>query len=193
MFSEQWLAGKLAETDEGGKKPYRIISELPHSQPGQLEETRKPTGKREHKYNAKRKELDGITFASSGEAERYRQLQYQASLGIIQHDKNWLQVPFVVRGAAVDDEGQAIKEVRYVADFVYSIDGETVVEDFKGHITKEFKAKYKMFRQRYPGLFLWVNRDKQAVFRKDLKEVYDAQYREWASPKRPRNRTSGLL
>ena len=189
MFSEQWLAGKLAETDDRGGKPYRIISELPHSKPGQLEATRKPTtSKREHKYNAKRKELDGIMFASSGEAERYRQLQYQASLGIIQHDENWLQVPFVVRGAAVDDEGQEIKEVHYVADFVYSIDGETVVEDFKGHITKEFKAKYKMFRQRYPNVFLWVNRDKQAVFKKDLKEVYDAQYRQWTSSSKRRSK-----
>lgn len=175
-FSEQWLAEKLAETDEKGVKQHIILSECSAGVPKMSGTGR---GKRDHKYNAKRKGLDGISFASTGEALRYRELQRQAAMGIIQHEKNWLQVPFVVQGKAVDDTGQEIREVKYVADFVYSVDGETVIEDFKGHITKEFHSKYTKFRKRYPGLFLWVNRDKMAVFNPQQKAFYDEQYGKW--------------
>lgn len=174
-FSEQWLSEKLAETDEKGVRQHRIISEVGA---GMAVKKERKQGKRVHKYNAKRKEVDGISFASSGEADRYSELKYMASLGIIEHEKEWLQVPFVVQGAAIDDEGQAIKEVKYVADFVYSVNGEVVVEDFKGAITKEFRWKYKKFRQRYPNLFLWVNRDKKAVFMSSMKGFYDEQFKQ---------------
>ena len=64
-FSEQWLAEKLAETDEKGVKQHIILSECSAGVPKMSGTGR---GKRDHKYNAKRKELDGISFASTGEA-----------------------------------------------------------------------------------------------------------------------------
>lgn len=184
MFSEEWLAEKLA----GGE--HKIISELSHRKQLPEAEEKKPAGKRDHKYNAKRKEVNGITFASTGEAERYKNLVFYASLGLITHGEKWLQVPYVVQGAAVDSVGQEIKEVKYVADFVYSINGETVAEDFKGALTKEFIKKYKLFRQRYPNQFLWVNRDKEAIFNPNLKGFYEQQFKQWSASTRGRKRPS---
>lgn len=123
-------------------------------------------GKRNHKYNAVKKEVDKITFASTGEANRYIELKRQASLGLIQHDKEWLQVLFVLESERTNEHGFKHRKVRYLADFVYKVGEITVVEDFKGYRTAEFKRKEKMLEKMFKGTktFLWVNSDVKALF-----------------------------
>lgn len=140
------------------------------------------TKKRNGKYNAVKKEVDGIVFHSTGEANRYSELNYQASLGIISHEKDWLQVPYTLRQAFEDENGYKQRAITYIADFVYVCAGIVVVEDFKGFRTKDFDKKLSMFNNKYKGsnLFLWVNRDKEAVFTPSIhipeKQSYLYQY-----------------
>lgn len=140
------------------------------------------TKKRNGKYNAVKKEVDNILFHSTGEAERYSELKYQASLGIITHEKEWLQVPYTLRQAFTDENGYRQRAVTYIADFVYVCAGIVVVEDFKGFRTKEFDKKLSLFNKKYKGLnlFLWVNSDKNSIFTPSIhipkKQSYLYQY-----------------
>jgi hypothetical protein len=97
--------------------------------------------KRGHKYNAQKTEVDGITFASKAEAERYSQLkllqQARAIRGL------GLQPRFGLVGAS------GRKVAAYVADFIYIQNGRTVVEDVKGFETPTFRLKAKLFLEQY--------------------------------------------
>lgn len=46
--------------------------------------------------------------------------------------------------------GKRQRAINYYADFVYDLDGKTVIEDHKGHITPEFAMKWKMMKYHYP-------------------------------------------
>ena len=122
-------------------------------------DVRNETNQRRGKYNAIRKEVDGITFDSSGEAARYSALKWQTELGLIQHDDKWLQVPFTLLPA--DGKQRAIT---YRVDFVYRCGDVLVAEDFKGFETATFKIKAKLFRSQYSEYDLWINKDKGAVY-----------------------------
>lgn len=121
--------------------------------------------KRRSKYNATKATVDGITFDSKGEAARYSELKFQASLGIITHEDDWLQVPFELLPA--DGKRRAIV---YRADFVYACNGALVAEDFKGFEPPAFKLKAKLFRAQYRDYVLFVNKDKRAVFEAEHKQ-----------------------
>ena len=87
------------------------------------------------KYGAKKTVLDGITFDSKWESERYGQLKAMERGGLVTELE--LQVPYIIE---VNDQ----KICKYVADFRYKMehaDGtiEDVVEDAKGVETPEFK------------------------------------------------------
>lgn len=97
------------------------------------------------KYRAKKVVIDGIQFDSKKEAERYLVLKYKEKNGEIEDLQ--LQVPFVLIPTqyekAVTYTPKRHKEkivkkileqkVVYIADFVYTEDGEIVVEDVKGY------------------------------------------------------------
>ena len=113
------------------------------------------------KYNAKKTTVDGITFASKLEAERYQQLKLLQQAGEIQ--ALWLQVEFQLTKGRVDPEtGEKIKSRMYVADFMY-IDKEChriIVEDTKGMETPEFRLKWDIVKSMYPEYeFRKVTRD----------------------------------
>lgn len=122
-------------------------------------EIRQETSHRRGKYNAVKKEVDGIMFDSKGEADRYMMLKFQASLGIISHEEEWLQVPFEL----LPQEGKQ-KPIVYKVDFVYRVEGVLIAEDFKGVETPAFKLKAKLFRSQYKNYVLWINKDKEAVY-----------------------------
>ncbi len=65
------------------------------------------------------------------------------------------QVPFVLIPAQVRADGSRERECRYVADFVYIKDGETVVEDVKGY-TRANSLPYRLFVVKRK-LMLWVH------------------------------------
>ena len=100
------------------------------------------------KYHAKKTCVDGITFDSRREADRYLVLKSKEEDGAIEDLR--LQVRYELV-PAFDVDGKHYRPVFYVADFVY-IDketGEEVVEDVKGMRTDVYRLKSKLFARRY--------------------------------------------
>lgn len=94
------------------------------------------------KYSARKTELDGYTFASKAEADRYAQLKLmeraRAIRGLGVHPAYPLKVNGVVIGT-------------YTADFVYFDGGRQVVEDVKGLVTGEASLRMRIFMALYPA------------------------------------------
>lgn len=114
------------------------------------------------KYNNKKITIDGITFDSRREANRFRELQFLEKAGEIFNLRR--QVKFVLipahyeeikrynkKGERLKNEKKCIeRECCYIADFVYiDQNGEKVVEDTKGVRTKEYIIKRKLMLDRY--------------------------------------------
>ena len=103
-----------------------------------------------NKYHARKCQLDNMTFDSIAEARRWQELRYLTRAGIITDVRR--QVPFVLIPAQKDETGRVIERaVVYRADFVYTEDGKTVVEDVKSEATKtrEYIIKRKLMLYRY--------------------------------------------
>lgn len=102
-----------------------------------------------NKYNAKKTTVDGITFDSKKEAERFCELKMLAMAGKIKNLK--LQQDFTLQEAYTAPDGERVRAIRYVADFTYEEDGELVVEDVKSRATKTrvYEMKRKMLRDKY--------------------------------------------
>lgn len=108
------------------------------------------TGQRAaHKYNARKKVVDGITFDSSGEARAFALLKLWEQAGVIQNLER--QVRYVLM-ASWHDGSKTIRAMEYWPDFRFIRDGRTVVVDFKGMKTEAYKLKAKLFRARYPEI-----------------------------------------
>lgn len=94
------------------------------------------------KYKNKNTVVDGITFDSKKEANRYVELKKAEKIGLIEDLK--LQVKFVL---IPKQKGE--RECSYIADFVYKDKqtGETIVEDVKSsprYKTEVYKIKKKL-------------------------------------------------
>lgn len=99
------------------------------------------------KYHNRKTEVDGIVFDSKAEAQRYTELIALQNLGVIKN----LQLQksyFLVKGGKWEN-GRKYSPVKYVADFVYELDGDLIVEDVKGFKTKEYVIKKKLMKERY--------------------------------------------
>ena len=99
------------------------------------------------KYNNKKVMVDGIKFDSKKEATRYKELKTLERAGIIQDLQR--QVKYVLIPAQYEPSGEIYtkgkekgkpkkgklieRECAYYADFVYTENGKTVVEDVKGY------------------------------------------------------------
>lgn len=94
------------------------------------------------KYHAQKEAVDGITFASKKEAKRYRELKLLERANVITDLK--LQVPF-----PLIHKSKYGREIKYVADFVYTEDGKMVVEDTKGFRTDVYRLKARMMQELY--------------------------------------------
>lgn len=101
-----------------------------------------------NKYHAQKTELDGITFDSRKEANRYALLKQQERFGLISNLQR--QVSFELQPGYTNNQGKKVRPITYVADFVYEEAGEKVVEDVKGFRTKEYELKKKLFEYKYP-------------------------------------------
>ena len=103
------------------------------------------------KYHSKKIIIDGITFDSKAEAQRYSELKLLERAGKIKDLS--LQHKFELQ-PSFKKNGKTIRAIVYVADFVY-LDLErmvSVVEDVKGYKTKEYLLKKKMFEYKFPYL-----------------------------------------
>lgn len=88
-----------------------------------------------NKYGNTWVEVDGIKFQSKREAKRYGILKMLVMAGEITDLK--LQIPYEL------NPGGSFS-YKYKADFVYTERGNTIVEDVKGHRTREYKKKAKL-------------------------------------------------
>lgn len=101
---------------------------------------------------------EGLTFDSVKEFNRWNELILMEKAGVItelQRQVKYVLIPIqrektnvlVTKGKnkGLPKEGKVLeKECAYVADFVYSKDGHTVVEDTKGFRTADYIIKRKL-------------------------------------------------
>ena len=114
-----------------------------------------------NKYQNKKTEVNGITFDSKLEADRFEQLLWLEKAGEI--TDLILQPEFqVFRGYVNPDTGEKKKSTFYIGDFQY-VDirkHKVIVEDTKGMETPEFRLKWKLVQSQYPEFeFRKVTRD----------------------------------
>ena len=96
------------------------------------------------KYRNIKTEVDGITFDSKAEADRYCELKMLQAAGKI--DGFGIQPSFVLADG-----------VRYRPDFIVcDRNGRVWVEDVKGVETQAFRIKRKLWEQCYPWMELRV-------------------------------------
>lgn len=101
-----------------------------------------PTMYPHNKYRARRTTVDGIVFDSRAEASRYCELKLLERCGAIsdlERQRKYVLVPKSKHGRAL----------YYIADFVYTQDGETVVEDVKSKATATpvYKLKKRLMAE----------------------------------------------
>lgn len=118
---------------------------------------------RRSKYGNRKTVVDGITFDSKKEANRFRELQLLERSGKItalQRQVKYVLIPtqrefsneIYKKGAHQGHfkPGKVLeKECSYIADFAYIQDGAYVVEDTKGVRTEAYKIKRKLMLERY--------------------------------------------
>ena len=96
------------------------------------------------KYGNRKVSVNGYKFDSMREAQRYTELLLLQRAREISDLR--LQVPFELVPKQKDSRGRVIREIKYVADFVYTENGKMVVEDVKGCKTKEYELKKKLLK-----------------------------------------------
>lgn len=105
------------------------------------------------KYKSRAVVVDGIKFDSKKEAHRYKELKFLEDIGRIQNlelQKKFELLPTqrepkTMTKTGKEKLGNVIERpVYYIADFVYTKDGETVVEDTKGFRTTDYIIKRKL-------------------------------------------------
>lgn len=100
-----------------------------------------------NKFHAKKTEIDGIIFDSKHEAERYAELKL-LERGRVITDLT-LQPRFELQEGYTSPSGKRVRPITYIADFMYTEDGKTVVEDAKGMKTDVYRLKKKIFEYKY--------------------------------------------
>lgn len=95
-----------------------------------------------NKYRNVRTVVDGKTFASRREANRYTELRLLERAGAVSNLETQVRYPLNVNGILIS---------HYVADFKYFDRGKKawVVEDAKGFATDVYKIKKKLVRALY--------------------------------------------
>lgn len=98
-------------------------------------------------------------FDSQKEARRYDELALLLKAGKIR--KLQLQKQFVLQESYIDENGERVRAITYIADFAYeratkpdrhgTVHWVRVVEDVKSEATRteKYKIKAKLFRERY--------------------------------------------
>ena len=101
----------------------------------------------QRKYRNEKVVIDGHTFDSEREGERYCELRLMQKAGEIddlQIHPDFVLVPNIL------EEGHVVQRaVKYTADFSYISSGCKIVEDVKGVKTDVYKLKKKLMRYIY--------------------------------------------
>lgn len=99
------------------------------------------------KYRNKKTVVDGITFDSKKEADRYSFLKMWERAGQIKNLSR--QAKFVLIPANRREDGKLERACHYVADFQYMVGDKVVVEDVKGMRTKDYILKRKLMLDKH--------------------------------------------
>jgi hypothetical protein len=100
------------------------------------------------KYNARKTVIDGVTFDSVGEANRWRQLKLLQRAGVIKGlGEPHPSFPIVVDGVAI---------CSVEMDFAYSENGAAIAEDWKGVYPAMSRLKHKLLAAKYPHLTIRI-------------------------------------
>ena len=103
------------------------------------------------KYSNKKVLIDGITFDSMKEANRYRELKLLEKVGEI---SNLVLQPVYVLLNGFEYKGEKIRAIKYIGDFEYIEvkTGNKVLEDTKGFKTKDYLIKVKLLKNKYTDI-----------------------------------------
>lgn len=99
------------------------------------------------KYRSKKTTYYGIEFDSKKEANRYAELLMLERAGVISDLKR--QVRYELIPTQYDGAQCVERACNYVADFVYTQEGKTIVEDCKGVRTDVYIIKRKLMYEKY--------------------------------------------
>ena len=107
------------------------------------------------KYNSKKVNVDGITFASKDEARYYECLKTRKAKGEILNFE--LQPKFEII-PKFKYKGKNERAATYTLDFlIYNLDGSEEYIDVKGFSTQQGKLKFKLLKYLHQDLdFKWV-------------------------------------
>lgn len=106
---------------------------------------------RRQKYGAVRTEYNGVTYDSKAEATRAAELDLLLRAGEV---TAWYPKP---KPLTLVDGPKRRDRVTWQADFeVHAKSGAAWMEDVKGVITREFRLKMKLLREKYPQLVVKV-------------------------------------
>ena len=106
------------------------------------------------KYRSRSVVMDGLSFASQWEADRWPELNLLQKAGVLSNLRRQVSIEVA---PATTYRGERVRKIYYIADFVYEENGETVVEDAKGFHTKDWRIKWKLLKARYPELVFRVH------------------------------------
>lgn len=95
------------------------------------------------KYRNKKVIIDGITFDSKKEGEKYRQLKQLEQAGQI---TDLTLQPVFELAPTVTINGKKKRSLRYIADFQYIENGKEIVMDVKGMLTEIYKIKRHLMK-----------------------------------------------
>ena len=100
-----------------------------------------------NKYRNKKTVVDGITFDSKREANRYCELILLEKAGKIYNLRCQPRIPLMVNGKKIG---------HYIGDFEYYVNGETIIEDVKSLVTKTavYKIKKKILETYDPPIYV---------------------------------------
>lgn len=108
-----------------------------------------------NKYGATKTTIDGVTFASKKEANRYCELRLLQRAGEISNLELQPAFKLAIDGRPVLIRSRGYpngRQAKYVADFAYWDGEKRVVEDAKGFRTDAYKLKKAIVEAMHPGL-----------------------------------------
>lgn len=146
---------------------------------------------RYRKYNNKKIEVDGMTFDSKKEANRYKELSLLQKAGEISGLQTQVRYVLIPSQREVSEEvytrgenkgknkpGKLLeRECTYVADFVYYKDGKVIVEDTKGFRTKEYiiKRKLMLYVHHIEDVWFYDHPQGAVIWVKDVQPIDEMQ------------------
>jgi hypothetical protein len=102
-----------------------------------------------NKFNARKVEVDGITFASAAEARRYGELKWLERAGDIKALVCHPKFPLTINGVTIGT---------FTGDFLYYSGGRKTLEDVKGKVTAEASLRLRVFHALYPEIAVHIHR-----------------------------------